>query len=1103
MFFTGHRQPAKTRARGQRTLPKQRPDGRSLFFEPLEDRRLLTILFSDKFASTTFDSTRWSMATATLDGVGINEPSLDYSARFNGMTTGADELRSQVISLAGKSNVYLLYSHERTGGGDAPEPGEDLIVSFKNAAGNWIELDRQLGAGPSATQYTREWVALPAAALHANFQFRFQNSATPSTTTPMDDWFVDDVELITAPPRFVTPIEGVQGQDWVVVNYVDLDPTGGVLDYRGRSGVQAYTYDGHDALDITLANFAAMDRGYEVYAAAAGTVIVAQDGNFDRNTYATGDPNYVAIDHGSGWITYYVHLRRDSVAVSVGQNVAAGQFLGLVGSSGWSTDAHLHFSVYHDNQVVETYLTPDLFWTAPLTYSADLPSVLDFGITDTSVTEEFIKERPPDRSVFAAAPNQQTIAWTRVGGLGPEDSLVFRWYTPSGTQYSSATAGPSEIRYGYFWVSRFLPSSPAPGTWRIAMEINGVERASANFTVTTVGQPEIKVLRGGQYIIDGRTTPIDFGDALEDTTDPTQVFSIQNHGTGTLTFSVQSLPTGFAVDTPGPINVAAGQTYALIVRMTTVNAGQFHGQVVLATNDANEGLYDFAVEGMVHARRPPVNPGPVLAGVNTMIVDGYFGSLPNFSDYSATAERGTASSFTLDVRGGRQDFFAIQYTGYIEVPTDDIYTFYTNSDDGSRLWIDDVLVVDNDGLHSIQERSGAIGLAAGLHPIRVEYLEYYGSDYLDVSLASTTLAKQSVPASMLKRSSGAAPPTAGFTPPPLGLRTNNQNGNAVRGQDAIYTLTATSPLGSGLTYRFQLDWNGDGITDQEVIGPSGTEVTHVYTDVGTYSPRLVAVDPNNQASAPVQQSVRIVDWDKQLDLVDPTKTNLAWGGTNGVDGFFFVPGAVLTQVLNNQFFGTLQITSVGAYNGRLQVYAQGSGDLLFADVLAQPVLFFGGEGDDVLVGGTGADWLDGGNGNDILFGGTQLTDGNDTLLGGAGNDVLVGHRGADSLRGGTGMDLLIAPLVNFGPDIAIATFSIQAEWLSARPLSQKVANLSGTGSGPRNNGNYFLVPGTTLLNDTAVDTVLGEADGDWLLVDLPLDATPDAGAGDAVTDLSP
>jgi len=93
--------------------------------------------------------------------------------------------------------------------------------------------------------------------------------------------------------------------------------------------------------------------------------------------------------------------------------------------------------------------------------------------------------------------------------------------------------------------------------------------------------------------------------------------------------------------------------------------------------------------------------------------------------------RGVAAGFELDMRR-RDEHFAVVYLGYIHVKRDGLYGFSTSSDDGSRLWVQGELVVENDGLHGMVERSGVIGLKAGYHPFRVEYFNAAGQLGLEV-----------------------------------------------------------------------------------------------------------------------------------------------------------------------------------------------------------------------------------------------------------------------------------------------------------------------------------------------------------------------------------
>jgi hypothetical protein len=71
----------------------------------------------------------------------------------------------------------------------------------------------------------------------------------------------------------------------------------------------------------------------------------------------------------------------------------------------------------------------------------------------------------------------------------------------------------------------------------------------------------------------------------------------------------------------------------------------------------------------------------------------------------------------------RTEWFAIEYTGRFWIADPGMYTFALLSDDGSKLYIDDQVVVDNDGVHAPLEKTGMVELAGGLHRIRVSYFQ--------------------------------------------------------------------------------------------------------------------------------------------------------------------------------------------------------------------------------------------------------------------------------------------------------------------------------------------------------------------------------------------
>jgi PKD repeat protein/glucose/arabinose dehydrogenase len=92
----------------------------------------------------------------------------------------------------------------------------------------------------------------------------------------------------------------------------------------------------------------------------------------------------------------------------------------------------------------------------------------------------------------------------------------------------------------------------------------------------------------------------------------------------------------------------------------------------------------------------------------------------------------------------RPDFYALRFTGDLPVTEAGTYTFYTQSDDGSKVYVNGTLVVDHDGLQGNTEKSGTITLAAGTHTLRVDYLEANGGQALQVSYSGPNLPKQIV-----------------------------------------------------------------------------------------------------------------------------------------------------------------------------------------------------------------------------------------------------------------------------------------------------------------------------------------------------------------------
>ena len=102
----------------------------------------------------------------------------------------------------------------------------------------------------------------------------------------------------------------------------------------------------------------------------------------------------------------------------------------------------------------------------------------------------------------------------------------------------------------------------------------------------------------------------------------------------------------------------------------------------------------------------------------------------------------------------QNDGFALRFTGLVHVKKSGNYTFFTTSDDGSRLYVGDRLIVNNDGNHGMQERKGSIQLSAGAHPLVVTYYDQGGQDGLRVEWQGPGLKKQKIAADRLAVSGG-------------------------------------------------------------------------------------------------------------------------------------------------------------------------------------------------------------------------------------------------------------------------------------------------------------------------------------------------------------
>ena len=140
---------------------------------------------------------------------------------------------------------------------------------------------------------------------------------------------------------------------------------------------------------------------------------------------------------------------------------------------------------------------------------------------------------------------------------------------------------------------------------------------------------------------------------------------------------------------------------------------------------------------------------PKINGISYKYYDGAWMKIPDFSKLSPI-KSGIVYKFSLDDIVSTRDEFALSFEGKIKINHEGTYEFFIQSNDGSKLFIDNRLVVDHDGPHGADiEKTGKIILVKGIFPIKIDYFQAGGGMYLLVKYSGPGVEKQEVPAMVL------------------------------------------------------------------------------------------------------------------------------------------------------------------------------------------------------------------------------------------------------------------------------------------------------------------------------------------------------------------
>jgi len=180
------------------------------------------------------------------------------------------------------------------------------------------------------------------------------------------------------------------------------------------------------------------------------------------------------------------------------------------------------------------------------------------------------------------------------------------------------------------------------------------------------------------------------------------------------------------------------------------------GNISLA-NRNNSGRIDMLIVPTTTSTTTTTTTVGYSAGLFKTTYTGYFADNVNFFATATSASFGgnpaTSVQTTIISEPATDDGsnFSVQWLGYFKPTTTQTYTFFTNSDDASYVWVGSNAlsgfttgnaIVNNGGLHADQERSGTAALTAEVYyPIRIQFGEMGGGDNFGFNYSTSTITK--------------------------------------------------------------------------------------------------------------------------------------------------------------------------------------------------------------------------------------------------------------------------------------------------------------------------------------------------------------------------
>lgn len=461
------------------------------------------------------------------------------------------------------------------------------------------------------------------------------------------------------------------------------------------------------------------------------------------------------------------------------------------------------------------------------------------------------------------------------------------------------------------------------------------------------------------------------------------------------------------------------------------NTGDAAGDVLTSIENITGSAHD----DVLVARQAPVGFFAeyfVQAGPISSMSQINWNALPTYVTVERDATWGTADRPGAVFPGGPADYVAARHSGSFDVTAGGVYTFYSASDDGSQIYIDGALIVNNDGVHDYNtSKQGSVTLAAGRHQIEVRYFENTGGTVQWIEWSGPGIAKQVMNDTVVRASAAGSGAIAGLLAEYFVLTPSTASLSLVPWDTPPSRVELWTALdknfGSGAIYAGgPSDYVAIRLTGAVSVTSAGTYTFYGASDDGTEIYVDGVLVTSGGGPSPFSGSVTLSAGThrievRYLEYTSPANLKIEWSGPS-----------LARQVLG-------------------QAHANVDAD----DISSAPATLDGGAGNDLLTGGIGGDYLFGGSGTDTLNGG----DGDDVLVGGAGADILSGGAGYDVASYG---DALSGVTVNLGNMLANTGDAVGDTYSSIDAVSGSLH-------------------GDTLIAASAVAVLFGQAGNDVII----------------------